>query len=303
MDFWPEDVVPGRLTWSVTRDKRLRTCLRRYYLHHYASRGGGNVKTADRETRELYVLKHLRNRYMWVGEIVHELIELALTAVRRGDSVPVEQLAERGTRRMRAQYSESIQGMYRDNPVFKYAFFEHEYREEVSREEWRAQRDRMEACLRTFEALPLVETIRGTPAFRWLALESAASFELDGSTIVVKPDFAYRDDDERVVLVDWKTGKPRLDDEKLQLAVYAAYAKRAWGVADITRALLAYLETNEVVEIPLSDADLEWGENQIRESVKQMRELAAGEPTIERFPMTEDVTKCALCSFKRVCRR
>ncbi len=302
MDLWPEDVVPGRLTWSVTRDKRLRTCLRRYWLHHYASRGGGGKK-ATPESRELYVLKHLRNRYMWVGEIVHEMIELALNALRRGDAVPVEQLAERGTRRMRMQYSESIQGMYRDNPAFKYAFFEHEYREEVTREEWRNQRDRMEACLRAFEKLPLVDTIRGTPAFRWLALESAASFELDSATIVVKPDFAYRDSDERVVLVDWKTGKPRLDDEKLQLAVYAAYAKRAWGVADITRAVLAYLEANEVVEIQLSEADLAWGEAQVRDSVKHMRELAAGEPTIERFPMTDDVTRCALCSFKRVCRR
>lgn len=302
MDFWPEDVVPGRLTWSVTRDKRLRTCLRRYYLHHYASRGGA-AKTADRDTRELYVLKHLRNRYMWVGEIVHEMIELALTALRRGDDVAVDALAERGTRRMRAQYSESIQGMYRDNPVLKYAFFEHEYREDISREEWRTQRDRMEQCLRTFEALPLLSVIRGTPAFRWLALESAASFELEGATIVVKPDFAFRDSDDQVVLVDWKTGKPRLDDEKLQLAVYAAYAKRAWGVAPVTRALLVYLETNDVVEIGLTEADLEWGETQVRESVKQMRELSAGEPTIERFPMTEDVSRCALCSFKRVCKR
>lgn len=303
MDLWPEDVVPGRLTWSVTRDKRLRTCLRRYYLHHFASRGGGGLK-ATRESRELYLLKHLRNRYMWVGETVHEMVELALNAMRRGDAVPVESLIERGTRRMRAQYSESVQGMYRDTPQSKYALFEHEYREDITRDEWKAMRDKMAACLRTFFALPLVQAIREAPVVQWLAVESAASFELDGATIIVKPDFAWRDAEGRVALVDWKTGKPREEDERLQLAVYAAYAKRAWGVApDYTRAIVAYLESGDVMELSLTDEDLAWGEQAVRESVKHMRELGTYETDATHFPMTDDTTRCGFCSFKRVCKR
>ena len=303
MDLWPEDVVPGRLTWSVTRDKRLRTCLRRYYLHHFASRGGGGQK-ATRESRELYMLKHLRNRWMWIGETVHEMVELALNAFRRGDEVPVEQLIERGTRRMRAQYSESVQGIYRDTPQTKYALFEHEYREDITRDEWKAARDKMASCLRTFFALPIVQTIREAPVVQWLAVESAASYELDGATIIVKPDFAWRDTDGRVVLVDWKTGKPREEDERLQLAVYAGYAKRAWGVApDFTRAVLVYLETGDVQELSFTDADLAWGEQMVRESVKRMRELAPYDTDASRFPMTEDTSNCTFCAFKRVCGR
>ncbi|MBC7793116.1 MAG: PD-(D/E)XK nuclease family protein [Clostridia bacterium] len=303
MDLWPEDVVPGRLTWSVTRDKRLRACLRRYYLHHFASRGGGGQKST-RESRELYLLKHLRNRFMWVGETVHEMVELALNAFRRGDEVPVDQLIDRGTRRMRAQYSESVQGIYRDSPNTKFALFEHEYREDITRDEWKLQRDRMAACLRTFFALPVVQTIRKAPVLQWLAVESAASFELDGATVIVKPDFAWRDTEGRVVLVDWKTGKPRQDDERLQLAVYAAYAKRAWGVApDFTRALVAYLETGDVIELEFTDTDLVWGESMIRDSVKTMRELGAYDTDAARFPLTDDLKQCGFCSFKRVCGR
>ncbi len=154
IDFWPEDVVPGRLTWSVTRDKRLRSCLRKYWLHHFASRGG-NAPTADAKTRELYVLKHLRNRWMWVGETVHEMIELALTAMRRGDEVPIDALVERGTRRMRAQYAESIQGVYRDQPQTRFGLLEHEYRADIipARSGATSSAIAWEQCLRTFFAL------------------------------------------------------------------------------------------------------------------------------------------------------
>lgn len=304
LDFWPEDVGPDdRLTWSVSRDKRLRACLRRYYLHHFASRGG-HLPGGDPQARELYVLKHLRNRYMWVGEIVHEMIELALSAFRRGESVPVDQLVERGTRRMRAQYAESLQGVYRDRPHQACGLFEHEYREDVSRDEWRTQRDRMEQCLRAFFGLPIVETLRQTPSWRWLAVESAASFELEGATVLVKPDFAFRDEQDRVVIVDWKTGKPRLDDERLQLATYGVYARRAWGIGpDYLRACVAYLETGEVMEQHLTHDDLAWAETAIRDSVRQMRELGASELLAERFPQTDDVSRCALCCFRRACGR
>lgn len=303
LHLWPEETAGDRISWSVTRDKRMRTCLRKYYLHHFASRGGGQP-SASPALRELYVLKYLRNRWMWVGEVVHELVELALVAFRRGDNVPVDALVERGTRRMRAQYAESIQAMYRDRPHQACGLVEHEYRHDLSRDDWKALRDRMERCVRTLFGLPLLGTLRGVPEWRWLALESTGSFEHEGATVVVKPDCAWRDEDDRVVIVDWKTGQPRLDEERLQLAVYALFARRAWAPAsDVIRAQLVYLESGHVDELELGPADLEWGEQAIRESLRSMRELAHGDPAPERFPLTDDASRCALCPFQRVCGR
>lgn len=302
LHLWPEETQGGRLPWSVTRDKRLRTCARRYYLYHYGIRAARAAGPADEH--ELTVLKQLRNRYMWVGEIVHELIELALSAWRRGENVPVESLVERGTRRMRAQYAESLQGVYRERPSEACGLVEHEYREELSRDEWKAQRDRMATCVRNFFALPLVSEVRAVPSWRWLALESGGSFELDGATVIVKPDFAWRNDADEVVLVDWKTGRPRPDDERLQLAVYAAYATRAWGArVGALRALVVYLESAEVVEVPLDAETLAWGEQATRDSIRAMRELAQYTTEPLRFALTEDAGACALCAFKRLCGR
>ena len=305
--LWPEDQPGDRLSWSVSKDRRLKDCLRKYYLQHYVSHGGGGAN-ASPESREAYLLKYLRNRHMWVGEIVHEMVELALGAFRRGDSVAVDALVERGTRRMRAQYAESIQGVYRDRPAQACGLIEHEYREEVSRAEWKRQRDRMEQCVRHFFALELVTKLQHTPPWRWLAVEALSSFDLDGATILVKPDFAWRDDGERVAVVDWKTGKPRPEEEKQQLAIYGLYARKAWGRAgDHLVGTVVHLEPGESTTFDVDEADLAAAEATIRASVKEMRALHSEALAVPlawvRFPMTDDLATCGYCAFRRLCSR
>jgi hypothetical protein len=245
---------------------------------------------------------------MWVGQVVHEMIELALGAWRRGEEAPLEGLVERGTRSMRAQYAESMQRVYWDKPLTALGLVEHEFDEQVERDEWRARRDHMEACLRTFYDLELTAEIRALPRWRWLALESAGTFELDGAVIFVKPDFAWRDDDDRVVMVDWKTGIPRHDEEDTQLAVYGMFARRAWGLgSDHMRALAVYLGRGEVRERRVDLGDLKDAEQTIVASLQRMRELAGDDPTTPesqgRFPMTDDLEHCRRCAFRRVCDR
>ncbi|HET6344155.1 MAG TPA: PD-(D/E)XK nuclease family protein, partial [Myxococcota bacterium] len=289
----------------ISRDRRLRDCARKYYLYHYASLGGRRAEPQSL-TREIYVLKHLRNRFMWVGEVVHELIELALHAWQRGQEVPLGSLVARGTRRMRADYLASLQGVYRDRPAQTCGLVEHEYGESVSREEWQAMRDRMERCVRNFFALPLAQTIRATPSWRWLAVEAMGSFDLDGATIIVKPDFAYRDADGRVILVDWKTGVP-YGNEHTQLAVYGMFAERAWGLgSERMQAQLVYLADGGQDIFEVSPEELTEAEAAVRASVRLMRDLSAsvldGEG-MHHFPQTEVEGACGRCSFRRVCRR
>lgn len=251
------------------------------------------------------MLKHLRNRYMWVGEVVHELVELALGRWRRGQDITVDALVERGTRRMRADYAESLQGIYRERPANTCGLIEHEYAEGIARDEWQAQRDRMERCIRNFFALPLTATIRATPVWRWMALETLGSFELDQATILVKPDFAWRDDDGRLVLVDWKTGAPH-PDERLQLAVYGIFAQRHWGfAAHEMSGQLVYLNDGRVETLPIDAAMLAEAERDVLVSVTRMRDLAGTEAPASldaaRFPLTDAQETCARCNFRRVC--
>jgi len=253
------------------------------------------------------MLKALSNRWAWVGEVVHNMVELALQGLTRGEEVDLEALIERGTRTMRANYAESVQKVYRERPMSACGLVEHEYDEPIARDDWRERRDHMEKCLRNFYGLELTQTIRQTPHWRWLALERQGSFEIDGAVAVVRPDFAWRDPEGHVAVVDWKTGMARPQHEDLQLAIYGAYAQRAWGLqADHMDTYVAYLGSGEVRRKRVERSTLSEVETKIAESIRTMRALgntADKHPPIERFPMTDDQEKCATCAFRRICKR
>jgi hypothetical protein len=308
LQFWPENRSHDRLRWSVSRDKRLRDCARKYYFFHYASQGGKAAPTEALE-HQLYVLKHLRNRFMWVGEVVHELLERTWHNWGRGQQVDPQTLIDQGLRRMRANYAASLQGLYRENPAHACGLIEHEYHEPVTRADWQELRARMERCILHFFAQPIVQEIREVPKWRWLALESMSSFSVDDATIIVKPDVAYRGDNGRVVLVDWKTGHPHAEDERLQLAVYGLFAERVWGLSnENVRAHLVYLDSGTVRSFDVTVAELREVEAEVRASVARMRALAGARSLgAERNPVaftpTDDLQQCRRCAFRRICDR
>lgn len=305
LTFWPGDEPGERLPWSVSRHRTLESCDRRYYYQYYGSRGGGRVD-APAAVRELFVLKHLRSRFMWVGELVHEMIELMLASWRRGVHVSIDALIERGTRRMRAQYAESVQRLYRERPGQAYGLIEHEYEEPIERDEWQLRRDAMQQCLRTFTELALVRAILDAPTWRWLAVETRGSFDLDGARIVVKPDLVWRAEGDGVEIVDWKTGSAPVGPvDELQLAIYALYAARAWSV-DLahTRAHLVYLARGEVATYEVGEPMLRDAQETATASISRMRALAATVPSGEEaFARTDEIVRCQHCPYRRPCGR
>jgi len=48
---------------------------------------GGWLKDAPKRIRQIYLLKNLKNRFMWAGEKVHDCIKHTLKNLRRGISV------------------------------------------------------------------------------------------------------------------------------------------------------------------------------------------------------------------------
>ncbi len=73
----------NEFSWSRSRDSTFKDCRRRYYFQYYGSWGGWEA-TADPETREIYILKQLKSRQMWAGEVVHSCIERSLENLRAG---------------------------------------------------------------------------------------------------------------------------------------------------------------------------------------------------------------------------
>lgn len=293
------------LRWSISRYHRFKRCARQYYLFHYGTRPEYPPLSA-REKRELLVLRSLRTRHMWVGQIVHSVIEQILKSWESGQEPSLDAMIDRGVATMRQQYKDSRNGRYREQPLRWPGLLEHEYEHAVSRDDWRRLRDQLEACLRRFFELDLVRDLRSLPRWRWLAVETLAHFDLEGARVVVRPDLAWRAQDDGVVILDWKTGLSRGHGEDLQLGVYGLFAERAWGLGgDALTGITVYLADGGIMQRRIDRDELRRFEGVVRESALAMRRLVAAGPVdaLARFPMTDDHSHCARCPFRRVCGR
>ena len=286
--------LQNEFSWSKSRHEKFAECPRAYWFHYYGSWGGWNVASGP-GTRELYVLKNLSSRWQWAGSVVHEAIRHMLSRSRfTGDRKSLDRLLEETRRRSRTQFAASREKGYWRDPKRIPGLVEHEYAEPVGPEEWKRVWDELiEGSLVSFYGSQTFDRIRAIPASRWLTVDELDSWSFEGTKVWVAIDFAYRDEDERVHVLDWKTGKERGADH-MQVAQYALYAQRKWQVApESVVGGLVYLGSGaDRVDVAVDAPALEAAQARMRESIAGMKERLddplRNAASRERFPQIED---------------
>jgi len=222
--------LKNTLSWSVSRDNVFRECPRKYFFNYYGHWGGW-LEDAPQRTREIYTLKQLKNRAMWVGQVVHDCIARTLQNISRG--VPVlalEEILSITRALMRQDYRHSRRKQYRQNPKTYCGFFEHEYDIPVTDQQWKETAEDIYHCLKTFYESEHFETFRAIPPADYLEVERFSSFCIDGYNLLIKLDCAVREA-ENIVIWDWKTGKKASDKGlSFQMGCYAAYTQTTYRV-------------------------------------------------------------------------
>jgi hypothetical protein len=221
--------------------------------------------------------------------------------------LPEGRLIEDTVRRMREEWKFSRRGGYRERPKEAVALFEHEYGLDVPDQAWQVLRDHVCRCLRNFYRLPLFAEIRRTPPERWILIEDVRAFEFEGTPIYAAPDFGYWTREDRLALVDWKTGSPDPEETAIQLGGYALYAR---DILEVEPGLVDLLEVNlragEVTAHPWDASRLDEIRERFRLSIRGMkawlRNPDRNEAALEDFERTEDLRLCRWCNFKAVCR-
>jgi hypothetical protein len=302
--------LTNEFSWSKSRQEKFQDCPRAYFYHYYGSWGGWEAGTGTPE-RELYVLKKLSSRWQWAGSVVHDALKQTLTRARfSGQLRPLPDLLRQTRDRARAQFLVSREKSYWREPSRIQGLLEHEYGEPVPDVEWkRIYEEVIEGSLRSFYGGETLERIRRTPPQRWLTVDELDSWTFDGVKIWVAIDFAYRDEEGRVHVLDWKTGREREVDHT-QVGVYALYARQKWGVPeDAVVGGLVYLGGGESsqVEVSADAAALEGCRSEMRGSIQAMRAVledpARNVARLQRFPQLEDRDACRRCPFRRPCGR
>jgi len=298
-------VFKNTFSWSVSRDAVFQECPRKYYFNYYGHWDGWQRDAAER-TREIYVLKQLKNRAIWVGQIVHDCIARSLQNLSRG--VPllgIDEILSITINVMRRDFRDSKSGRYRENPKQYCGLFEHEYDVPVTDEQWKAAADDASMYLKTFYDSEHFAGLRETPPAAFLEVEKFSSIHLDAVKIRIKLDCATREGGD-VVVWDWKTGKREWDPGlSLQMGCYALYAREKYRTPlenVVTRRFDLY--RGVVDEHRLTDRSLEEILAYIRGSIADMTALADTDNNTseERFAKVARRDVCRQCIFFKVCR-
>ena len=166
-------------------------------------------------------------------------------------------------------------------------------------------RETVRESLGAFLRSDLARRIRAAGARNWLPIDRHAAARLehrDGELLVlVKPDFAFREED-RLTIVDWKTGRPDPFWEGIQVTCYALYAAERWS-HPLEKIVPQIVHLYPSFRISDAECNVREARVFIAETQEELEALLAGDetPPIDRFPITEDCTRCRWCPFRGVC--
>lgn len=298
--------LKNEFSWSRSRAGSLDECARQYWFTYYGSWGGW-AEDAPARPREIYILKQVESRWMWVGDIVHQSIARTLQFARAGQPMAEKDLIEWALQKMRAEFKQSRAGEYRKRPKRACGLYEHEYGIPITDAEWAEVADHMKACISEFYKSPYATKLPNLPRGAWLPIEELSHFILDGVKVYVKPDFAYRVDEKTAEIIDWKTGRRDDEADPIQLACYALYALHQRWAADPHDVITTEynLALGKARESRMSNEKLHEVREAMRASIARMKALLddpeKNEASEAKFPVTEDAGTCKRCNYRKVC--
>lgn len=299
-------LLKNEFSWSVSRDDTFRKCHRKYYFQYYGSWGGWSNEV-DEKTRKIYILKQLQSRQMWAGNKVHECIKNVIRKICEGDKkINVKNFINKTVEGMRNEFKSSKKRRYFKEPK-TCALFEHEYEIKLPDSEWKNNANHVIKCLNNFFDSDIFGLICELSDEQWLQIEDFTHFQFDDVKVYVVPDFAFQDKDD-IVIYDWKTGKEKGDNHKMQLACYGLYAIQQWSVKpEQIKTVEFYLSNGKQNENRLTDFELDPVHQYIGNSIETMKDLLddpqANVANEDQFEFTENEQVCRYCNFRKVCPR
>jgi CRISPR/Cas system-associated exonuclease Cas4 (RecB family) len=187
-------------------------------------------------------------------------------------------------------------------PSQPFRLFEHEYGIPIEQEDKRLAVNVVMRSLKHFFRSETLLRALEVGRERWLV-----SFHVGEVEVFLRMDFAFRDHDGRVVIVDWKTGRNEGRFNEVQVAGYALYATEQGWVTEPEQISteLNYLVIPKAVRRSVNRKGIESARSFIRKSAGTMTALLLDPlqnlARLEDFPMIDRPQVCRRCNFRRLC--
>jgi hypothetical protein len=298
-------------SWSSSRHSLFETCKRQYYLNYYGTR---RVREANNEViSALWWLKQGRSVKMWIGTVLHHVAQQAIQAHYDGTPLTEQALLDLALSYYRGGFNASKRGAKHDNQWI--VLMEHLYPAMGFTTNQKEAEKTVIDLTRNFLHSYAYNLILSLPSEAVLEVdESFQSFvlrgmpELQDVRIFAIPDVVVRHDD-RLIIIDWKTGDVERESIRIQAGVYKLYAHETYDVPPdaINVRIVDLTNGGEAVDPPGGTPSLDETRAFIMQSiaamVEQMDYPVYNTVAITSFPMTDDLVLCQSCPFMRACWR
>jgi hypothetical protein len=313
----------GHVAWSAARRRLLDECERAFYWRYLGARQGWKAPLGT-EARRAWALKHLTALPLLTGTAIHAAARHLLIARRDGTTPPTPaeaiaaaRLALRQVWLTSMRYPDRFWSM----PGAYTALLEVIYRGALTDRETAVARERIDACIEALYTMPLLEDLAGAEPAEIRISDGTPDWFTTGAggVIWVEVDLAYRHRGETPVgtfpggvpvVADFKTGAPRPEEERIQLAACALYLRDVlgWVPADgVFLGRLIYLGLSRERWVVIGADELRAFEGLVAEDLVRMERMFV-DPTqglaraAKGYALASNRSSCARCAFQELCR-
>ena len=281
------------LGWSSTRYDIFSECKRKYYYQYYAK--------FDKEFQRdrINFLKGLTSIPMEIGNISHDVLKEVLERLKKS-TVPID----------KQKFEDYVKNISQASTEKNFFEVHYKVQERIDAEQLFPKTF---ASLNNFLESERFGWIKGSAISemdKWIIEpEGYGESRLDGLKLYCKVDFMFPSG-EKIIILDWKTGKKNEKKHSKQLVGYAAWASfHLDRKASDIEPIIVYLhpEYEEISLNPTEDELIEYKERIFSETKEMYGYCRNFEENIpldkEAFPLLEDTAICRYCNYKELCHR
>ena len=301
-------------SWSISRVKTIKSCLREYYYTYYGSHRGWDPE-ASYEQKYSWRLKKLTNIWLAFGDVIHKAIKNIIDFKKNNidKEIDVDALKEfvRTNLNIIVKQSSRKDSILRWNEYPKgNMLLEYYYDGKLEREDILEIKERIEQCVENiFESKTFFDINKGE--YLDILEVDEGNFDYffhEGVKVFALIDLLYLDNDRNIVIVDWKTGKQNEEDRE-QLLVYLLYVMEKYNVpVEKVKGRVEYLLQGEHVEYSFTNDDVEHIKNRISLEINVINALLVDENNNipkdkDTFIMCDEDFKCNKCKYRILCKK
>lgn len=299
-------------SWSTSRMKSIKSCLREYYYSYYGYYRGWDYEASE-DRKITWRLKKLTNIWIAFGDVIHEGIKAVIKYKinNKDNEIDIDKFKEF----IRKRLNNIVFKSSRRDSKFKWDEYpsgemlqEYYYEGKLDKEDIDEIKERIEQCVENFfESKTFLDIKQGNYSNILEVDEKTFNYILiDKFKIFAIIDMLYIDNYGNCIIVDWKTGKYDEDHEE-QLLVYSLYVMEKYKIpVENIRGRIEYLLTGENVEFNVTNEDIEAIRSRVRQEINVIDAMLCDKELNKphdksMFIMTDQDYKCKRCKYKRLC--